>query len=124
MPRYVFKVQANGSAAVRAQLGADAQAFIDANPTMFPFPPQNEDIGWHGGLTVRLIRGDIVSRQALGQIFDTMKQALINRGAIAPSSLWLKVQADQGGVTESISAANPDPLGGAAWTEHKPAIDS
>jgi hypothetical protein len=67
------------------------------------------------GTTFQLVRANALTRAGLDTIFSAAKTQAINRGAVAPSFMWLKEVAD-GGVelADSVYAA------ATAWTDVKP----
>ena len=112
MPRYEFDgtfMFANRT--VEDQFGTAVQTFINNNAAdFFGYTPINVHVDYHG-TSARHVQARFTSRANLDKIFAAAKTQAQNRGAVAPSSMWLKVVADEGGVTEGLQSSAP------AWTD-------
>jgi hypothetical protein len=114
MPRFEFKGSFYfATPATQTAFGAAVQNYMDAHPAMFTvYPgesgPLNAATADHSGNAYQLCRGHLTTRTDLDTLFGQMKTQAQTRGAIAPSTMWLKQVADAGGVTDSVwtSAAN------------------
>lgn len=120
MPRYEFK----GSFYFPNQTSQTAfasavQTYMDSHASMFQvYPgeagPVNRSAVDHSGVTYQLVRGHMITRSDLDTLFAQMKSQAQTRGAIAPSTMWLKQVADQGGVTSAVAADAP------GWVDYTP----
>jgi hypothetical protein len=77
--------------------------------------PVNRSTIDHSGVTYQLVRGHLTTRSSLDTLFAQMKSQAQARGAISPSTMWLKQVADQGGVTSAVAADAP------GWADYTPA---
>jgi hypothetical protein len=110
VPRYAFKGQFY-FATPQAQ-NQFATAFVPPAPG----EPATVNVSTDAhGTTFQLVRANALTRAGLDTIFSAAKTQAINRGAVAPSFMWLKEVAD-GGVelADSVYAA------ATAWTDVKP----
>lgn len=91
----------------QASFAAVVQNYIDTHPAVFfGNPPMNDSINYHGTV-LQHVQARFTNRQNLNTLFATLKTQAQNRGAIAPSSMWLKEVADGGGVVDGVESSAP-----------------
>jgi hypothetical protein len=113
LPRYEFDGRfAFPDSPTQVSFATAVQTYIDNNQaTFFGYTPVNSSINYHG-VPMQHVQARFSNRAALGSLFDALKAQAQSRGAIPPSTMWLKTVADAGGVTEAVGADAP------SWTDY------
>lgn len=108
MPRYEFDGRfVFPDQPTQASFASAVQTYINSNPTVFfGYTPINSSINYHGTV-LQHVQARFVNRSGLDALFATLKTQAQTRGATTGSTMWLKVVADAGGVTDGVGADAP-----------------
>jgi hypothetical protein len=118
VPRYEYKGSFYfATQPTQVAFAAAVQSYMDSHLSQFlVYPgedgPTNVSTTDHSGVRYQLVRGHLLIRSDLDTLFAQMKSQASSRGAIAPSTMWLKQVADTGGVTDGVGADAP------GWTDY------
>lgn len=110
--RFLFDTQAQreaGPTTTQQQFSTDVAAYIAAHPTVFQgYTPINRDGVTHDSPPqhYQLVEAQLTTRQTLDALFSALIAQAQQRGAVAPSDMWLKV-VDTTGVTDGQQATAP-----------------
>ena len=81
----------------QAAFASAAQSYIDSHPSIFfGYTPLNQASHDHSGGQYQLVQCRFGARTDLDSTFDALVTQATNRGAVAPSNMWVREVDDAG----------------------------